>query len=113
MNMTLNAVATARNGHETHPLGFQAVRTQAPAASGIYTLYTSRQWIYVGESDDIRQSLFRHLNDMSVCIARRGALSFSFEIAPATERVARQRTLVTALSPVCQGHATGKLVETG
>jgi hypothetical protein len=107
----LNDVATTSKGHETYPFGFEAVRTQAPAASGIYTLYTSRRWIYVGESDDIRQSLFRHLNDMSACVARRGAISFSFEVAPAIERVARQRTLVAALSPVCQGDATGKLTD--
>jgi len=106
-----NNVADIRNGHETYPFGFQAVRTQVPAVSGIYTLYTSHRWIYVGESDDIRHSLFRHLNDMSGCLARRGALSFSFEIAPPSERAARRRTLVRVLSPVCQGDATGQLVQ--
>jgi hypothetical protein len=103
-----NNVTSTSNGHETYPFGFQAVRTQAPEASGIYTLYTSRRWIYVGESDDIRQSLFRHLNDTDGCLAQRGPLSFSFEIAPAKERVARQRALVEVLSPVCQSEAAAK-----
>jgi hypothetical protein len=106
-------VAMTGGGRESHPFGFHAVGSQAPAASGVYTLYTSQQWIYVGESDDIRKSLLRHLNEVDACMSRRGALSFSFEVAPANERAARHRTLVAALSPVCRCNATGRLGEAG
>jgi hypothetical protein len=78
---------------------FEAVRRKAPGASGVYTIYTAQQWVYVGESDDIQQSLFRHLNDPNSSINRFGPLSFSFELAPADERRARQRALNGLLMP--------------
>jgi hypothetical protein len=80
---------------------FEAVRRKAPNASGVYTLYTARQWVYVGESDDIQRSLFRHLNEPDASINRFGPLSFSFELAPADERKARQQALIAELEPAC------------
>ena len=91
----------AYENSETYAFAYQAVQAKAPNASGVYTIYSSQQWVYVGESDDIRQSLFRHLNEPDACIARRGPLSFSFEMVPAAERVSRQQALVTALAPAC------------
>ena len=91
----------AYEGSETYAFAYQAVQAKAPNASGVYTIYTSRHWVYVGESDDIRQSLFRHLNEPAASMARRGPLSFSFEMAPAGERVSRQQALVAALTPTC------------
>ena len=85
---------------------FEAVRRKAPNASGVYTIYTARQWVYVGESDDIRQSLFEHLNAPGACMKRRGPLSYSFELVPAAERATRRQALVTALVPACNP-ATG------
>lgn len=86
---------------ETYVLAYQAVREKAPNASGVYSLYTSQRWVYVGESDDIQQSLFRHLNEPSACMARCGPLSFSFKTAPTAERVARQHALIVELVPTC------------
>jgi hypothetical protein len=80
---------------------FEAVRRKAPRASGVYTIYTARQWVYVGESDDIQQSLFRHLNTSNAPIHQFGPLSFSFELAPADERRARRQTLIARLDPAC------------
>ena len=85
----------------TYTLGYGGVGQKAPEASGIYTIYSAARWIYVGEDDNIRQSLFRHLNDAARCMARFGPLSFSFELIPADERMARWRTLVTELKPAC------------
>ena len=62
----------AYEGSETYAFAYQAVQAKAPNASGVYTIYSSQQWIYVGEGDDIRQSLFGHLNEPSACISRRG-----------------------------------------
>jgi hypothetical protein len=70
--------------------------------SGVYTIYTSQQWLYVGESEDVQESLFRHLSKPGACMSRRGPLSFSFEVVPPAERVRRQQALVAALVPTCQ-----------
>jgi hypothetical protein len=86
---------------QTYAFTYQGVEEKAPSASGVYTIYTAQQWVYVGESDNIRQSLFRHLNEPSACMDRFGPLSFSFERAPAAERVSRQQALVAELEPAC------------
>ncbi len=88
---------------ETYPLAYGAVREKAPRASGVYTVFTPRRWVYVGETDDIRRSLFRHLNDAAAPMERFGPLSFSFQTVPPTDRVARQASLVADLRPACQG----------
>ena len=86
---------------ETYAFMYQGVEEKAPNASGVYTIYTSQRWVYVGDSDDIQQSLFRHLNQPSACMHRFGPLSFSFELAPAAERVFRQQAPVAELEPAC------------
>lgn len=86
---------------KTYMLAYHAVQEHAPAASGVYTIYTARRWVHVGASDDIRQSLFAHLNDPYACMAGLGPLSFSFETMPAAARAPRQEALVAALSPAC------------
>jgi hypothetical protein len=68
---------------ETYAWGFRAVQDKAPSAAGLYAIFTSRRWLYVGESDDIRQSLFQCLNDPAAgWRAEHRPLSFAFEIAP-------------------------------
>ena len=68
---------------ETYALGFRAVQDKAPSAPGIYAIFTSRRWLYVGESNDIRQSLFQCLNNPGThWTAEHRPLSFAFETAP-------------------------------
>lgn len=86
---------------ETYPFSFEAVREKAPSASGVYRLCTAQRWVYVGESDDIRESLFRHLNEPGASMNRFGPLSFSFDVSPADERKALQHALITELEPAC------------
>ena len=85
----------------TYAFAYQAVQEKARSASGVYAIYTSQRGMSVGESGDIRQSLFQHLNKPRACLARRGPLSFSFEIATAAERVSGKRALVVELAPAC------------
>lgn len=89
------------DGDNSYAFGYRAVRERAPSESGVYTIYTSQRWLYVGESDDIRQSLFQHLNELHGCLNRRGPLSFSFELVPAPQRPDRHRALVSVLGPEC------------
>jgi hypothetical protein len=86
---------------DTYMYTFEAVREKAPSASGVYTIYTPRRWVFVGESENIRLSLFRHLNEESASMTRFGPLSFSFELMPPAERVPRRKALVAALEPEC------------
>ncbi len=63
---------------------------EAPHASGLYRIYSPRGWVYVGESDDIRGSLYGLLNDPSRKMDREGPLSFSFELVTKADRLTRQ-----------------------
>ena len=86
---------------EGYPLAYEAVRQKAPSSSGVYRIYSPARWIYVGESDDIRQRLYRHLNESDPSVDRFGSLSFSFERVALDGRMARWQALVTELEPVC------------
>ena len=79
----------------------RAVFDNAPKASGVYSIFTSRKWVYVGESDDIQQSLFNHLNQPASCLQRFSPLSFSFELKAPAERRAALVALVAARKSAC------------
>ena len=97
------------DNNDTFAFGYRAIGDKVPTASGVYTIFTSRRWLYVGESDDMKQSLFGHLNAPSKCLAKRGSLSFSFEVIPPEQRVNRQRLLIAALAPACNPHPPGPI----
>ena len=96
----------ANQDGETYPFTFAAVREKAPSASGVYNIHTAQRWVYVGESDDIRQSLFLHLNEPNASMNRFGPLSFSFELAPAAERKAELEPACPAEQTVAEAHPT-------
>ena len=98
----------------TFVLGYAGV-AQAPNASGVYAIFSSKRWVYVGESDDIRQSLYRHLNEPTPCMNSFGPLSFSFELEGRARRTAVWQSLVTGLKAECNqvpypvpSHAEGR-----
>jgi excinuclease UvrABC nuclease subunit len=78
-----------------------SVERNAPASSGVYGLSNSREWIYVGESGDIRAQLLRHLHEQGTSLREKSATGFTYELCSATERIARQNQLVRELEPVC------------
>jgi hypothetical protein len=108
--MTDVLVAGAYHGGVDQPFavsytfGYAGVRQKAPEASGVYVIYSSSRWIHVGESDDIRRSLFRHLNESAPCMDGLGPLSFGFELWNDVDRVARRLALVAELAPSCARH---------
>lgn len=81
----------------SHWLNEASVTQNAPAQSGVYALYTQHQWVYIGESQNIRNRLLEHLNDSRI-MAYKPTL-FSFELHPAATRVARQDALIAELRP--------------
>ena len=78
-------------------LTVNSVRAHAPNASGVYGLFNGSQWIYVGDSSDIRQRLLAHLEDPESYIKRFSATGFSFELQPDASREARRDTLTLEL----------------
>jgi hypothetical protein len=82
------------------PFTSKAVEKHAPAASGVYGISNAREWIYIGETDNIQGSLFRHLQDLT-SFMKRQPTGFVFEVCDGVHRSARQDRLVLEYEPVC------------
>jgi hypothetical protein len=78
-----------------------SVRANAPTASGIYGISTAREWIFIGESDNIQASLLRDLQKGDSALLKRFPTGFVFEVCSAADRRARQDRLILEYEPVC------------
>ncbi len=78
-----------------YPRSFSAlsIRQHAPAYSGVYGLSNARGWVYIGESDNIRESLLAHLPSAG------DATGFVFEICEPAVRAQRQGRLIQEYQP--------------
>lgn len=93
---------TIRVGEPGVPFTETGILTNAPEAPGVYAICRDREWIYIGESDNLRRQLLAHLKNTTGPIARSGPTTFSFEVVVHAElRVARQHALVLELHPRC------------
>lgn len=83
------------------PSSFTAISIQnnAPDCSGVYGLSNSREWIFVGEANNIRAALMDYLRQVNASDTDRRPTGFSYEMAPPNKRVARKNALVRELTP--------------
>ena len=78
-----------------------SVREYAPAQSGVYGISNASEWIYIGETDDIRDALLGHLREMKTALLNREPTGFVFEVCDRARRLGRQRRLVFEYAPTC------------
>jgi hypothetical protein len=90
------------------PLTMMMVYAQAPAVSGVYGISNSREWIYIGETENIRGALLAHLQDSSASVMQRQPTGFVFEVCDQMRRPARQDRLVQEYEPTCNRRLTGR-----
>lgn len=84
-----------------HSWNRATILSMAPSSSGVYLIWNSNRWIYVGESNDIQRRLLEHFDDKASCIARQAPGAFGFELVNAGARVGRQNALIGQLRPAC------------
>jgi len=91
------------------PRSFTAVsvRTNAPAASGIYGISNAREWIYIGETDNIQASLLQALQQSDSAAMKRYPTGFVFELCDPTDRLGRHHRLILEYEPVCNRRLLG------
>jgi predicted GIY-YIG superfamily endonuclease len=77
------------------------INASAPQKSGVYAIYNSNRWIYIGETNDLRRRLTEHLNEGGSCIKKHNPTDFIFEEFPEAFRVARQNALIAQYYPAC------------
>jgi len=78
-----------------------SVRANAPAASGIYGVSNAREWIYIGEADNIQAALLQDLQHSGSVLLGRSPTGFVFELCDPAARRTRQNRLVQEYEPVC------------
>ena len=88
------------------PFTSTAVQTHAPVASGVYGISNAREWIYIGETDDIQGALIEHLRDLYASIMKRQPTGFVFEVCDRARRPARQDRLVLEYEPTENRHSS-------
>jgi hypothetical protein len=85
----------------SHAFSSVSVRAHAPIASGVYGISNAREWIYIGETDNIQLRLLEHLAESGTALKARGPTGFTFEVCDPEARPARQDRLVLQYEPVC------------
>ena len=83
------------------PFTLAAIQMYAPAASGVYGISNSREWIYIGQADDIQSALLAYLEDLQAPLMKREPTGFVFETCERTRRLSRQDRLVQEYEPIC------------
>jgi hypothetical protein len=87
------------------PFTSGSVQMYAPVASGVYGISNSREWIYIGATENIQGTLLAHLLDGSSSLMKHAPTGFVFEVCTPGRRPARQDRLVTEYGPTCNGNA--------
>jgi hypothetical protein len=87
------------------PFASMAIQAFAPVASGVYGISNAREWLYIGETDDIRGALLTHLNEGGSPIMQSRPAGFVFEVCDRAQRPVRQDRLVFEYGPTCNRRA--------
>jgi hypothetical protein len=88
------------------PFNSGTVQSYAPATSGLYGISNSREWIYIGETDNIQGALLTHLADAHASLMQRGPTGFVFEVCDRARRTGRQDRLVLEYEPAINRHSS-------
>jgi predicted GIY-YIG superfamily endonuclease len=78
------------------------IQRDAPGGSGVYGISNAKEWIYIGESDNIRASLLEHLQHTGSPVTARNPTGFTYELCHAYNRAGRRDKLTIELKPVCK-----------
>jgi hypothetical protein len=82
-----------------------AVQMYAPVTSGVYGISNAREWIYIGETDNIQSSLLNHLHEINTTLKKHEPTGFVFEVCEEARRASRQDRLVVEYGPSCNRQA--------
>jgi hypothetical protein len=87
---------------KSHSYNQLSIFLHAPADPGVYVLHNSVRCLYVGATENVRQSLLGHLRGDSPWITVCEPNGFAFELCSDAARVQRQHELFLQLQPVIE-----------
>ena len=79
------------------PFTLRGVEFYAPAVPGVYGISNSRQWIFIGQADDIRSAL---LGLLTSTMGQNSPAGFVYEQCDASARQVRETRLIREYGPV-------------
>ena len=84
-----------------HPRSFTAasVHAFAPSLPGLYGLSNATEWIYIGETDNIKAELLTHLGNADSHSRKWNPTGFVYEVCANGARRERQNRLVKEYEP--------------
>ena len=68
---------------------------------GVYGLFNTDQWVYIGQAVDLRRRLHEHLNGDNACINRYRPSNYVAVLCSRLELDERERTLILECQPAC------------
>ncbi len=86
--------------HGSRSFTMSSVAKNAPAGSGVYGLSNAREWLYVGQADNIQAELLLHLQHPGAFLRDHAPSGFTYELSAAEHRRERRNRLVLELGPV-------------
>jgi|SRR5688572_21602625 len=89
------------------PLTAVAVHAWAPTASGIFGVSNAREWLYIGETDNIQGTLLGLLQTADTSLMKMQPTGFVFEVCEQARRLTRQNRLVFEYEPACNRRGLG------
>ena len=89
------------------PLIGSAIQTYTPKASGVYGILNAGTWIFIGETDDIRAALLKHLQEPHTPEMQENPTGFVFEVCDRASTAARLDRLVVEYEPICNRRSSG------
>lgn len=87
------------------PFTPRTINDHAPASSGVYGISNAREWLYIGQTEDIHGALLAHLQDTSTSLMKHAPTGFVYEVCAGGSRLARQERLVREYGPSCNRQA--------
>jgi hypothetical protein len=87
-----------------HAFTASSIRNHAPFGPGVYGISNSREWIYIGETDNIQNRLFEHLQESGTFLKGRSPTGFVYEICGSDIRTKRRDRLIREYGPAGNGH---------
>jgi hypothetical protein len=90
--------------NKSYSFTYFSIFLHAPAKPGIYAIHSENRLIYVGESENIRESLQRHLQGENPWVSVWEPSGFCYEVCLDQSRITRKEQLVAQLRPVVTDH---------
>ena len=99
-------IAVPFSDNRAYQFSETGIAGNAPIRSGVYGIFNSIAWIYVGEAGDMQKRLYEHYRKQSEQSSRiwaRNPTGFMFEeVAGEQARKAREAVLIRELKPTAQ-----------